>query len=140
MAEITVNIRISNIEDRIKRHLSIIGKRIVDANGESLFDKITLSSAEVGILDDFISDAIDDIISNTRDFFSSRSSGSLVFKFSVDTDVNNQKLQPLFEDFCFQHSIGAWMETVQPQLANGYFDAATQQMHNIISLIYNKTI
>lgn len=138
MAETTVTIQISNIEDRIKRHLSIIGKRIVDANGESLFDKITLSSAELDIIEDYISDAVDNIISNTRDFYSSYKNRIFTFNLSQNTAANATNLGNTFEDYCFQYTMGKWMDSVQPQLAKDYLSKADVLMQDIILMICNK--
>lgn len=66
MSEITINT--NSIKGEVKQTLSLVGKRAVDRQGNTLFAGITLSSAEDKILDTFINEGLDAFLGEVAQF------------------------------------------------------------------------
>lgn len=56
-----MEISITAIKDDVKRHLSIIGKRLYDKEGKNMFSNITTSTVEEPIFDQYISAAVKEV-------------------------------------------------------------------------------
>ena len=58
MTDTSTTINISSIKDDVKKTLSLVGKRSVDRQSNTLFASVTLSSAEEGLIDSFLNEGI----------------------------------------------------------------------------------
>lgn len=52
----------TDVTTQVKKHLAIIGKRLEDSKGDTQFAKITLSSAETGILEQYVNAAAETFV------------------------------------------------------------------------------
>ena len=56
VTEQTITIGYADIKSKVKKHFSIIGKRLSDKQGNILFTGVTLSSTEEDILKQYVKD------------------------------------------------------------------------------------
>ena len=64
VTEQTITIGYADIKSKVKKHFSIIGKRLSDKQGNILFTGVTLSSTEEDILKQYVKDAAETFVGN----------------------------------------------------------------------------
>ena len=66
MSEIvqSVTVEYSDIKSKVRKRLSIIGKRLSDKQGNNLFAGVTLSSAEEDIMKQYLKEATEIFVGN----------------------------------------------------------------------------
>lgn len=64
VTEQTITIGYADIKSKVKKHFSIIGKRLSDKQGNILFTGVTLSSTEEDILKQYVKDAAETFVSS----------------------------------------------------------------------------
>lgn len=97
--EITVSY--SEIRDKVKRQMAVVGKRISDTQGHTMFAGITLSSAEEKVLQQYIQDAVRVFSGQLAPFVSGRMGDDNNAVFVIEkTRVNDDKVAMFEENFC----------------------------------------
>ena len=64
VTEQTITIGYADIKSKVKKHFSIIGKRLSDKQGNILFTGVTISSTEEDILKQYVKDAAETFVSS----------------------------------------------------------------------------
>lgn len=92
MEEISTAISIDSIKSDVKKTLSLVGKRSVDRQGNTLFASVTLSSAEEGMLDSFISEGTHLFFGEVAPLVSGSEDGKYISLVLDASRVNDTKL------------------------------------------------
>lgn len=133
----------STIISAIKRHLSIIGKRLYTKDGKNLFSDITLSSAEDSdILKQYINASAQDIESMLKQFVTSSTYDTTSISMTIvntrgDSDFST-RTQDLGESYITLNSIGEYLAMVHPELSQKYHADARQRMESLIAYVFYK--
>jgi hypothetical protein len=137
-----ITITVSNVISAIKRHLSIIGKRLYSKEGKNLFSDITLSSAEdTNILTQYINTSAQDVEAALKQFVTSSTYGATI-SMTIDNtrgDADFQtRVQDLIESYVRLNSIGEYLSMVHPELAQKYQRDAQQRIESLVSYVFYK--
>ena len=137
-----MNFTVSTIISAIKRHLSIIGKRLYTKEGKNLFSDVTLSSAEdTQILTQYINASAQDVEAALKQFISA-SSYSTTISITIqntrgDSDFET-RTQALAESFITLNSVGEYLSMMHPDIAQKYHADARQRMDALVSYVFYK--
>lgn len=137
-----MTITISSVISDIKRHLSLMGKRLYSKDGKNMFSDITTSSLEDPIFVHYIGIAARNIHATFGNFVSS-------FSFT-DTNVTltlaitrregdfDSKLEGFIKSYLTFFSIGEYLAATHPDLAKKYQDDADNTLQETIVFIFYK--
>lgn len=134
---------IANVISDIKRHLSIIGKRLYTKEGKNLFSDITLSSAEeTNILKQYINISAQEIEAMLKQFITSSTYTDDDITVTVANtrgdDDFEQRTQALSESFVTLNTIGEYLSMLHPELAQKYMSDARRKMESLITYVFYK--
>lgn len=134
-----ITLDFSTLKETVKRSLSIIGKRSVDADGNLLFKDITLGSLEEPILVDFFKEAVIQLKTQTDHFSSSTTDTNITLSFPSNHPANNDTtIKDAFSAYCVSYALYSWFLIVAPRIAPKYNDDANRHMASVIRLVYYK--
>jgi len=143
--ELQVTIDWTNVENAVKKHLSIIGKRQKNENG-SLYAGITLSSKEEeDIMKQYINAAAETFVGYLTPFVTQYSSGDFLIFILENTrwaDNNNGITVPFegnFMGYAVAYVANALLGMNYPELAKKYADDMQRHLESAINLIFYKT-
>ena len=123
----------------VKRSLSIIGKRSVDADGNLLFKDITLGSMEEPILVDFFKEAVIQLKTQTDQFLAATTESNITLTFpSNHPDNKDTTIRDAFSSYCVSYALYSWFIIVAPKIAQKYLEDANTHMKSFIRLAYFK--
>lgn len=139
----TLGIRNTLMPD-IKRHLSIIGKRLYTKEGKNLFSDITLSSAEdYQIIQQYVYAAAQDVEAICRPLVSSFTlSGDdvvIVLANSRGASDFESRTTELVKSFIELYTVGEYLAMVHPDIAQKYHADARQRMESLVEYVFFKT-
>lgn len=138
-----MTITIDTVISAIKRHLSIIGKRLYSKDGKNMFSDITLSSAEdKNILTQYITASAQDVESVLKQFITASSYSSSSVSMTItntrgDSDFET-RTQSLAESYVTLNSIGEYLSMVHPDLAAKYQRDARQRIESLVEYVFYK--
>lgn len=138
-----ITLTISTLISAIKRHLSIIGKRLYSKDGKNQFSDITLSSAEdTQILTQYINASAQDIESMLKQLITSSSYSTTSISITIqntrgDTDFGT-RVQDLSESFVVLNSVGEFLSMMHPDIAQKYQSDARKRMEALIEYVFYK--
>lgn len=138
-----MTVSFATIKSAVKRHLSIIGKRLYDKEGKNLFSNITVSSAEDPIFDQYISAGAQNIESLFR---------QLVTLYNVNgtTDItivleNNRgvsefdnRCADLITTYITLFTVGEYLSMTHPDLAEKYSRDAANAIQSLMAYAFYK--
>ena len=135
---------VSNLISAIKRHLSIIGKRLYSKDGKNMFSDITLSSAEdTQILTQYIKDAIHDIEALLKPLITSTSELDGTFTIAITNTRGDQDFQNRVEDMQKSYIIlsvtASYLSMLHPEHAEKYHNEAQQAMTALVQYAFYKS-
>lgn len=131
-------ISLSGVDSKIKRHLSVIGKRLYNKEGKNLFSDITLSSESQGILTHYIDAAAQNIAGALSQFVTSYSNSSItVVDGRWDTNMATA-VQNACQSYALLFAVGEYLAMTHPDLAQKYQRDAQGMMNTIITTAYYK--
>jgi len=137
-----MTITISTVISAIKRHLSIIGKRLYTKEGKNLFSDITLSSAEdTQILTQYINASAQDVESALKQFITGSSYGSTILMYIINTRGDSDfdaRTQDLIQSYITLNSVGEYLSMLHPDMAQKYYRDAQQRMESLVSYVFYK--
>lgn len=126
----------------IKRHLSIIGKRLYSKEGKNMFSDITLSSAEdTQILTQYINASAQDIESVLKQFITASAYGATISMTITNTRGDSDfetRTKDLAESYITLNSVGEYLSMVHPDLAEKYYADARQRMQSLVAYVFYK--
>lgn len=144
MEELTIRLSWSHVRSEVSKHLAIIGKRMKDKDGTTLFANVTLSAEEKEIMTQYMNAA--------AETFSAELSPLLVYYNSKDTlvfkvrnlrwtDGDNGVTVPFegnFIGYVNAYVANAILGMTYPELAKKYGEDMANHLSAAIKLIYIK--
>ena len=137
-----MNFTVNTVISAIKRHLSVIGKRLYTKEGKNLFSDVTLSSAEdTQILTQYINASAQDIEAALKQFVTG-STYSATISITIqntrgDSDFE-ARTQALAESYITLNSTGEYLSMVHPDIAKKYQLDAIQRMQSLVAYVFYK--
>ena len=138
-----MTITISTLISAIKRHLSIIGKRLYSKDGKNMFSDITLSSAEdTQILTQYINSSAQDIEAVLKQFITASIYNGSTIAMTItntrgDSDFDT-RVQALSESYVTLNSVGEYLSMLHPDIAQKYHADARQKIEALVSYVFYK--
>lgn len=138
-----MTITISTVISAIKRHLSIIGKRLYNKDGKNMFSDITLSSAEdTQILTQYINASAQDIEAVLKQFITASTYSATTISMTItntrgDSDFET-RVKDLADSYVTLNSVGEYLSMVHPDLAQKYQRDAQQRLEMLIAYVFYK--
>lgn len=133
---------VSTLISAIKRHLSIIGKRLYNKEGKNMFSDITLSSAEdTQILTQYINASAQDIESVLKQFITASTYGTTISMTITNTrgDLDFEpRTKDLAESYITLNSVGEYLSMLHPDLAEKYHADARQRIQALVAYVFYK--
>lgn len=137
-----MTLTIATLISAIKRHLSIIGKRLYNKDGKNMFSDITLSSAEdTQILTQYINASAQDIEAVLKQFITASTYGTTIDMTITNTRGDSDfgtRVQSLSESYVTLNSVGEYLSMVHPDLAQKYQRDAQQRLEMLIAYVFYK--
>ena len=131
-------IDLTGVAAKVKKHLSIIGKRLYTKDGKNMFSDITVSSAEEGIFGHYIAAAAQNIAGALAQFVTSYSDTSIsVSGTRWDASVT-AAVQNAAESYALLFTVGEYLAMTHPELAEKYYRDAQGMMNTVITTAYHK--
>jgi len=138
-----MTITIATLVSAVKRHLSIIGKRLYTKEGKNMFSDITLSSAESDILTQYINASAQDIEAALKQFITATTYSTTAISMTItntrgDSDFET-RTKDLAESFITLNTVGEYLSMMHPDLAQKYLVDAKNRMEALmLYVIYKK--
>ena len=137
-----MNITIQSLKDSIKRHLSVIGKRLYDKNGNNMFSNITVSTAEDPILEQYAKDAAQTVEAMCRqlvtEFTLTDSSISITFQNTRQLDDFDTRAAELVKTYIITEATGEYLAMTHPDIAQKYERDGLNAMNALITFVFHK--
>ena len=148
-----MTITTSEVISAIKRHLSIIGKRLYTKDGKNLFSNITLSSVEdKPILKQYIYSSAQDIEAVLKQFVTASSyvegGGTALNPVNphIEMTISNTRgdsdfdtrVKDLSVSYITLNSVGEYLSMVHPEIAQKYQRDARQKIEALVSYVFYK--
>lgn len=142
MPIINISVTSSTLKEKVKRSLSIIGKRAVDANGNNIFEQITLSTNEEPILDDFFAAAIAAIAADLRKIATLASANS-GYTLTLDNPRIHATrltvaLKTAVDNYMVAYALFSWFVVTAPKIADKYRVEADNHRALILAMALEK--
>lgn len=134
----TITISLSGLTPKIKRHLSVIGKRMYDKEGKNLFSNITTSTAEDPIFEHYITIAAQNIAATLDKFVTAYSDTSVTVQSERWSTQVKLALKSAAESYALLFTVGEFLAMTHPDLAKKYQEDAVGTMTTIIETANNK--
>lgn len=131
----------SNVKDAVRKHFSIIGKRLKDKEGNLLFSGVTLSSVEEDILKQYVNAAAEIFVSempNTLTYYDSGDFLIFVVKNTRWTDALSVVFEGNFMGYAVSYVADAVLGMNYPDLAKKYALDMQNHINAAIKCVYNK--
>ena len=138
-----MTITVATVISAIKRHLSIIGKRLYSKEGKNMFSDITLSSAEdTEILKQYINASAQDIEAVLKQFITDSTYNGTTIVMTIqntrgDSDFET-RVKDLSESYITLNAVGEYLSMLHPDLAQKYYRDAKQRIEMLVSYVYHK--
>ena len=137
-----MTITISTVVSNIKRHLSIIGKRLHGRDGKNMFSDITVSSAEEPIFQQYVMAAAQNVEALLRQLITSYSQTA----DSITIEMENSRGSTQFDGRCSElitsymtfFSVGEYLAMTHPDLAAKYQKAADNTIQSLTAYAFSK--
>lgn len=131
------------LKSAIKRHLSIIGKRLYTKEGKNLFSDITVSSAEDPIFEQYIAAAAQNVESLLSQLVTSYSYTSGT---KIEITLTNTRGDSNFDTRCGElittyvtlYSVGEYLAMVHPELAENYIRQSQATAQSLVAYAFYK--
>ena len=137
-----MTLTVATLISAIKRHFSIIGKRLYSKEGKNMFSDITLSSAEdTQILTQYINSSAQDIEALLKQFVTASTYGATINITITNTrgDADfGTRVQELSDSYVTLNSVGEYLSMVHPELAQKYQRDAKQKIEDLVSYVFYK--
>ena len=136
-----ITITVSTVVSAVKRHLSIIGKRLYNKDGKNLFSDITVSSAEDPIFEQYINSAAQDVEAMLKQFISGSTYGDDI-KMKISNTRGDADFEARTKDYAESYitlnTVGEYLSMLHPDLAQKYQRDAQQRMEMLIAYVFYK--
>lgn len=122
----------------IRQHLSIIGKRAKDSQGNNIFSSMTLSTAEEPIFQHYVAQAVGHIVALSADFTISKSADAIKVSHPRWQGADEETFHLLAHEFIIASSVAEFLGMSAPDYAKKYFNDADTLLSSIRMLLYAK--
>lgn len=144
MESISVGLNSTQIISDVRKHLSIIGKRQTDKQGNLLFTGVTLSSKEQDVIDMYIKAAAQIFSSELAPLvqYYGTSEGDylgLTIESTRWSDANQKAFSDNFNGFITSYIVNAVLAADYPELAKKYESDMQNHIVAASKLVYAKT-
>ncbi len=134
--EITLDF--TTLAGEVKRSLSIIGKRSIDEQGNLMFKDITLGSLEEPLLEDYLQQAVIDLVTESDAFVTASTDSSMTLTFPTNhNDALNPAITKVCKAYCVSYALYSWFSVVAPKLQEKYMGDCRRQAGALIRLIHS---
>ena len=142
VTEQTITIGYADIKSKVKKHFSIIGKRLSDKQGNILFTGVTLSSTEEDILKQYVKDAAETFVSSFSPLIAGYTDNTddVVFTYQRNR-VSEGKVNAfcsLFKGYVVDYVAYSVLSMTYADSARKYADDMTNHVNSALKLIFQK--
>lgn len=140
--EQTITIGYADIKSKVKKHFSIIGKRLSDKQGNILFTGVTLSSTEEDILKQYVKDAAETFVSSFSPLIAGYTDNTDDVTFTYQRNrVSEGKANAfcsLFKSYVVDYVAYSVLSMTYADSARKYADDMTNHVVSALKLIFQK--
>lgn len=142
VTEQTITIGYADIKSKVKKHFSIIGKRLSDKQGNILFTGVTLSSTEEDILKQYVKDAAETFVSSFSPLIAGYTDNSddVVFTYQRNrvSEGKANAFCSLFKSYVVDYVAYSVLSMTYADSARKYADDMTNHVVSALKLIFQK--
>lgn len=142
VTEQTITIGYADIKSKVKKHFSIIGKRLSDKQGNILFTGVTLSSTEEDILKQYVKDAAETFVSSFSPLIDSYTDNTddVVFTYQRNrvSEGKANAFCSLFKSYVVDYVAYSVLSMTYADSARKYADDMTNHVISALKLIFQK--
>ena len=142
VTEQTITIGYADIKSKVKKHFSIIGKRLSDKQGNILFTGVTLSSTEEDILKQYVKDAAETFVSSFSPLIAGYTDNTDDVTFTYQRNrVSEGKASAfcsLFKSYVVDYVAYSVLSMTYADSARKYADDMTNHVFSALKLIFQK--
>lgn len=142
VTEQTITIGYADIKSKVKKHFSIIGKRLSDKQGNILFTGVTLSSTEEDILKQYVKDAAETFVSSFSPLIAGYTDNTDDVTFTYQRNrVSEGKANAfcsLFKSYVIDYVAYSVLSMTYADSARKYADDMTNHVVSALKLIFQK--
>ena len=142
VTEQTITIGYADIKSKVKKHFSIIGKRLSDKQVNILFTGVTLSSTEEDILKQYVKDAAETFVSSFSPLIAGYTDNTDDVTFTYQRNrVSEGKANAfcsLFKSYAVDYVAYSVLSMTYADSARKYADDMTNHVVSALKLIFQK--
>lgn len=142
VTEQTITIGYADIKSKVKKHFSIIGKRLSDKQGNILFTGVTLSSTEEDILKQYVKDAAETFVGNFSPLIAGYTDNTddVTFTYQQNrvSDGKANAFCSLFKSYVVDYVAYSVLSMTYADSARKYADDMTNHVVSALKLIFQK--
>ena len=142
VTEQTITIGYADIKSKVKKHFSIIGKRLSDKQVNILFTGVTLSSTEEDILKQYVKDAAETFVSSFSPLIAGYTDNTddVVFTYQRNrvSEGNANAFCSLFKSYVVVYVVYSLLSMTYADSARKYADDMTNHVVSALKLIFQK--
>ena len=142
VTEQTITIGYADIKSKVKKHFSIIGKRLSDKQGNILFTGVTLSSTEEDILKQYVKDAAETFVGNFSPLIAGYTDNTDDVTFTYQQNrVSESKANAfcsLFKSYVVDYVAYSVLSMTYADSARKYADDMTNHVVSALKMIFHK--
>lgn len=142
VTEQTITIGYADIKNKVKKHFSIIGKRLSDKQGNILFTGVTLSSTEEDILKQYVKDAAETFVSSFSPLIAGYTDNTddVVFTYQRNrvSEGKANAFSSLFKSYVVDYVAYSVLSMAYADSARKYADDMTNHVNSALKLIFQK--
>ena len=142
VTEQTITIGYADIKSKVKKHFSIIGKRLSDKQVNILFTGVTLSSTEEDILKQYVKDAAETFVGNFSPLIAGYTDNTDDVTFTYQRKrVSEGKANAfcsLFKSYVVDYVAYSVLSMTYADSARKYADDMTNHVVSALKLIFQK--
>ena len=142
VTEQTITIGYADIKSKVKKHFSIIGKRLSDKQGNILFTGVTLSSTEEDILKQYVKDASETFVGNfsplIAGYTDNTDAGVFTYQRNRVSEGKANAFCSLFKSYVVDYVAYSVLSMTYADSARKYADDMTNHVVSALKLIFQK--
>lgn len=140
--EITINIK--SLKEEIEMVSSFIGRRSVDQDGNSMYDKVKITEQDYPLIEEYIYSGIDRLTSLLSDFFDNKETteDNCIIFLSVPDSFNDSFEQPIeahSNSFIKNIVLQEWLQLNYEVASPIYAVKALDEIKEVKKLFYKRT-
>ena len=129
----------SQVYDDVAMNVSIVGRNLNDANGNSLYDKVRIQDRDMDILSLFWSDAFGMLLEKLGNFITSSTDGKIVL--ADDRRMNEaalSNLKTVITDYMVYSMTADWMKLKAVEYAGIYTTKSESLLASVLDIVHLK--